>query len=186
MRFAARAGDRVVRTEVSGGDPGYGETSKMLAESALCLAFDELPQRAGQLTPAVAMGDALRARLEAAGIEFEVLDGVARWTAADIPDQSGRVAIVTGANSGLGHGHRAGAGPGRRDASCWRCRDRGKGEEAAGRIRAAVPGARLSVAPLDLADLSSVRAFAESFVADAHARSTCWSTTPGSWPPRAG
>ena len=75
VRFAARAGDRVVRTEVSGGDPGYGETSKMLAESALCLAFDELPQRAGQLTPAVAMGDALRRRLEAAGIEFEVLDG---------------------------------------------------------------------------------------------------------------
>ena len=75
VRFAARAGDRVVRTEVSGGDPGYGETSKMLAESAMCLAFDELPQRVGQLTPAVAMGDALRRRLEAAGIEFEVLDG---------------------------------------------------------------------------------------------------------------
>ena len=36
-------------TEVSGGDPGYGETSKMLAEAALCLAHDELPQtrRAG-------------------------------------------------------------------------------------------------------------------------------------------
>ncbi len=76
VRFAARSGDREVRTEVSGGDPGYDETSKMLAESAMCLAFDELPQRAGQLTPAVAMGDALRARLEAGGIEFEVLDGV--------------------------------------------------------------------------------------------------------------
>ncbi len=75
VRFAAHAGDRVVRTEVSGGDPGYSETSKMLAESALCLAFDDLPQRAGQLTPAVAMGDALRLRLQAAGIEFEVLDG---------------------------------------------------------------------------------------------------------------
>jgi short subunit dehydrogenase-like uncharacterized protein len=47
----------------------------MLAESALCLAFDDLPERAGQLTPAVAMGDALRRRLEAAGIQFEVLDG---------------------------------------------------------------------------------------------------------------
>jgi short subunit dehydrogenase-like uncharacterized protein len=75
VRFVARAGDRIVRSEVSGGDPGYGETSKMLAESALCLAFDDLPDRAGQLTPAVAMGDALRRRLEAAGIEFEVLDG---------------------------------------------------------------------------------------------------------------
>jgi short subunit dehydrogenase-like uncharacterized protein len=76
VRFAADAGDRRVRTEVAGGDPGYGETSKMLAESALCLAHDELPERAGQLTPAVAMGPALRRRLEAAGIEFKVLDGV--------------------------------------------------------------------------------------------------------------
>jgi short subunit dehydrogenase-like uncharacterized protein len=76
VRFAARAGDgTAVRTEVSGGDPGYGETSKMLAESALCLAFDDLPRRGGQLTPAVAMGDALRRRLVAAGIKFEVLDG---------------------------------------------------------------------------------------------------------------
>ena len=75
VRFRARSGERTVRTEVSGGDPGYGETSKMLAESALCLAFDELPSRAGQLTPAVAMGDALRRRLVAAGIKFEVLNG---------------------------------------------------------------------------------------------------------------
>jgi len=77
VRFAARVGDdgERVRTEVSGGDPGYGDTSKMLAESALCLAHDDLPERAGQLTPAVAMGPALRRRLEAAGIEFKVLDG---------------------------------------------------------------------------------------------------------------
>jgi short subunit dehydrogenase-like uncharacterized protein len=76
VRFRGRSGERVVRTEVSGGDPGYGETSKMLAESALCLAFDDLPARSGQITPAVAMGDALRRRLVAAGIKFEVLDGV--------------------------------------------------------------------------------------------------------------
>jgi len=75
VRFAARAnGDAELRTQVSGGDPGYGETSKMLAESALCLAYDDLPERAGQLTPAVAMGPALRRRLVAAGIEFKVLD----------------------------------------------------------------------------------------------------------------
>jgi short subunit dehydrogenase-like uncharacterized protein len=48
----------------------------MLAESALCLAHDDLPTLSGQLTPAVAMGDALRRRLVAAGIKFEVLDGV--------------------------------------------------------------------------------------------------------------
>ena len=46
----------------------------MLAESGLCLAFDELPERAGQLTPAVAMGDALLSRLQQAGISFKVLE----------------------------------------------------------------------------------------------------------------
>jgi short subunit dehydrogenase-like uncharacterized protein len=70
VRFAGRGGDQVVVTEVSGGDPGYGETSKMLAESALCLAHDELEQRSGQLTPAVAMGQALIDRLQRAGIKF--------------------------------------------------------------------------------------------------------------------
>ena len=45
----------------------------MLAESALCLAHDQLPDRAGQLTTAAAMGDALLARLQKAGISFEVV-----------------------------------------------------------------------------------------------------------------
>jgi short subunit dehydrogenase-like uncharacterized protein len=66
-------GQRVI-IEVSGGDPGYGETSKMLAESALCLAFDELPQRSGQLTTAVAMGQPLIDRLVRAGILFQVVE----------------------------------------------------------------------------------------------------------------
>ena len=74
VRFVGEsAGARVV-TEVAGGDPGYGETSKMLAESALCLANDALPPTAGQVTTAVAMGDLLRARLEKAGITFRVLE----------------------------------------------------------------------------------------------------------------
>jgi short subunit dehydrogenase-like uncharacterized protein len=59
---------------VSGGDPGYDETAKMLAESALSLAFDELPKAAGQVTTATAMGDALVERLRKAGIGFEVLE----------------------------------------------------------------------------------------------------------------
>lgn len=66
-----------VRTEVAGGDPGYGETAKMLAESALCLALDDLPETAGQVTTAAAMGDALRFRLVQAGMRFRVLDGSA-------------------------------------------------------------------------------------------------------------
>ena len=70
------ADGRTVHAQVSGGDPGYGETSKMLAESALCLAFDELPQRAGQLTPALAMAYVFaRPGPRRAGIKFEVLDG---------------------------------------------------------------------------------------------------------------
>ncbi len=72
VRFVAQGGGQRVETEVSGGDPGYGETSKMLGESALCLARDELPASAGQLTPAVAMGEKLIERLQRAGIEFRV------------------------------------------------------------------------------------------------------------------
>jgi short subunit dehydrogenase-like uncharacterized protein len=70
VRFAGEGGGRKIVTEVTGGDPGYGETSKMLAEAAMCLAHDDLPDRAGQLTPAVAMGQALIDRLSAAGIGF--------------------------------------------------------------------------------------------------------------------
>jgi len=75
VRFAGEGGGQRVVTEVSGGDPGYGETSKMLAESALCLANDSLPERAGQLTPAVAMGHALIDRLQRAGIAFRLVEG---------------------------------------------------------------------------------------------------------------
>jgi short subunit dehydrogenase-like uncharacterized protein len=72
--FVGEGGGKRVVTEVKGGDPGYTETSKMLAESGLCLAFDDLPERSGQLTTAVAMGDALLARLQKTGISFEVVE----------------------------------------------------------------------------------------------------------------
>ncbi|MEZ5559327.1 MAG: saccharopine dehydrogenase NADP-binding domain-containing protein [Pseudomonadales bacterium] len=64
-----------LRAEVRGDrDPGYGSTSKMLAESAVCLAKDPLTSAGGVLTPAVAMGDALLARLnEHAGVTFRLL-----------------------------------------------------------------------------------------------------------------
>ena len=91
-----------------------------------------------------------------------------RWTAADIPDQSGRLAVVTGANSGLGLATarelaRAGA------SVVLAVRNSAKGDEAASRIRAAVPAATVEVAPLDLASLGSVREFAGR-VAGAHER----------------
>ena len=71
--FIGEGDGRSIHTRVSGGDPGYGETAKMLAESALCLAFDDNPTTAGQVTTAQAMGDNLLARLHAAGITFEAL-----------------------------------------------------------------------------------------------------------------
>ncbi|MFF4607209.1 saccharopine dehydrogenase family protein [Streptomyces sp. NPDC001339] len=73
VRFVASGGGERLVTEVSGGDPGYEETAKMLAESALCLAFDDLPETAGQVTSAVAMGDALTTRLQKADITFRVV-----------------------------------------------------------------------------------------------------------------
>ncbi|MDG4814780.1 saccharopine dehydrogenase NADP-binding domain-containing protein [Micromonospora sp. WMMD956] len=75
VRFVGSAGGRRVVTEVAGGDPGYDETAKMLAESALCLALDDdLPPVAGQVTPVTAMGDALLRRLTAAGLTFRTLE----------------------------------------------------------------------------------------------------------------
>jgi NAD(P)-dependent dehydrogenase (short-subunit alcohol dehydrogenase family) len=82
------------------------------------------------------------------------------WTARDIPNQSGRIAVVTGANSGLGLATarelaRSGA------TVIIACRNTDKGERAAAEIQAAVPSADVPVEALDLADLASVRAFAE-------------------------
>ncbi len=71
--FVGEGAGGTIHTRVSGGDPGYTETAKMLAESALSLAFDDNPTTAGQVTTAQAMGDHLMARLEKAGIRFEVI-----------------------------------------------------------------------------------------------------------------
>lgn len=73
--FVAVGDGTRVRTRVEGGDPGYTETAMMLAESALCLALDDNPQRGGQVTPATAMGDQLQDRLVAAGMTFSVIQG---------------------------------------------------------------------------------------------------------------
>ena len=64
-----------IRVRVHGDrDPGYGSTSKMIAESAIALAQEELPVGGGIWTPASAIGDALLARLPAnAGVTFEVI-----------------------------------------------------------------------------------------------------------------
>ena len=69
IRTRTSAGVRYLGTVEAPGDPGYAATSVMLGESALCLALDRdrLPDRAGVLTPATAMGTALANRLNAAG-----------------------------------------------------------------------------------------------------------------------
>ena len=84
------------------------------------------------------------------------------WTAADIPLQTGHVAIVTGANSGIGlETTKALAVKGAEVVMA--CRNLAKADLAADGIRAEVPGAKLRVMQLDLADLASVEAFAEAF-----------------------
>jgi short subunit dehydrogenase-like uncharacterized protein len=66
----------LIRGRIGGDrDPGYGSTSKMLAESGVCLARNDLQSSGGVLTPAAAMAAPLRERLQAnAGLTFEVLD----------------------------------------------------------------------------------------------------------------
>ena len=71
---ATASGARYTATVAATGDPGYAATAVMLGESALCLALDRdrLPDRAGVLTPATAMGAALVDRLRAAGMVLSV------------------------------------------------------------------------------------------------------------------
>ena len=81
------------------------------------------------------------------------------WTVADVPDQQGRTAVVTGANSGIGF--EAAAVLAQRGAvTVLACRDTGKAERAAARLPATAPQAKVSVVRLDLASLDSVRAAA--------------------------
>ncbi|MEU4324129.1 oxidoreductase [Nonomuraea dietziae] len=88
-----------------------------------------------------------------------------RWTAEQIPDQTQRVFLVTGANSGLGLATtRALARRG--GHVILAVRDEEKGHRAVARITAEQPDAHLEVRHLDLADLDSVRAFADRLRAD--------------------
>jgi NAD(P)-dependent dehydrogenase (short-subunit alcohol dehydrogenase family) len=85
-----------------------------------------------------------------------------KWTATNVPSQKGRLAVVTGANSGIGLSAarelaRAGA------TVILACRDTEKGAAAAKDIAAQAPGSDVTVTALDLASLASVRGFADSF-----------------------
>jgi NAD(P)-dependent dehydrogenase (short-subunit alcohol dehydrogenase family) len=79
-----------------------------------------------------------------------------------VPDQTGRVALVTGANSGIGF-HTARVLAARGAKVVLACRTRSKAEAAEGQIKATVPGADLTLIDLDLTSLSSVKATADEF-----------------------
>lgn len=88
-----------------------------------------------------------------------------KWTAADVPDQEGRVAVITGANTGIGYQAAAVlAGKGAHVVLAVRNTD--KGRAAAERIRAGLPHADVSVRELDLTSLDSIRAASDELRAD--------------------
>lgn len=90
---------------------------------------------------------------------------MSRWSEYDIPDQSGRTAVVTGANSGIGYcAARALARRGARVVLA--CRSEERGTAARDRVLAEVPGAEAEFAPLDLGSLASVREFARTYARD--------------------
>jgi NAD(P)-dependent dehydrogenase (short-subunit alcohol dehydrogenase family) len=81
------------------------------------------------------------------------------WTTADVPDQGGRVAVVTGANTGIGY-HTAAVLAHRGAHVVLAVRNLEKGNAALARIKAADPKADVTLQELDLASLDSVRAAA--------------------------
>lgn len=86
------------------------------------------------------------------------------WTADEIPSQAGKLAIVTGANSGIGY-HTA-LELARKEASViLACRNPAKAEDALKRLKLEVPGAKVELAALDLSSLKSVREFGAAFAA---------------------
>jgi NAD(P)-dependent dehydrogenase (short-subunit alcohol dehydrogenase family) len=90
---------------------------------------------------------------------------MSKWTPQQMPPQQGRLAIVTGANSGIGYQaarylSRAGA------TLILACRSRERGEAASAKIVAGQPSAKVEVRILDVADLDSVRHFAAEFLSE--------------------
>ena len=90
---------------------------------------------------------------------------MAKWTTADIPDQTGRVAVITGANTGLGY-ETAAALAAKGAQVVLAVRNLDKGKDAASRIAQATPGAKVELQELDLTSLDSIHAAAEQLKTD--------------------
>ena len=85
---------------------------------------------------------------------------MSKWTTANIPDQTGRTAVITGANTGLGF-ETAAALAAKGASVVLAVRNLDKGKEAARRIERATPGAQVQLRELDLSSLDSIRAAAD-------------------------
>lgn len=90
---------------------------------------------------------------------------MAKWTTVDIPDQTGRIAVITGANTGLGY-ETASALAEHGAHVVLAVRNLDKGKDAAARITANSPGADVALQELDLTSLESVRAAADQLRSD--------------------
>jgi NAD(P)-dependent dehydrogenase (short-subunit alcohol dehydrogenase family) len=90
---------------------------------------------------------------------------MSKWTSADIPDQTGRVAVITGANTGLGY-ETAAALAAKGAQVVLAVRNLDKGKDAALRIGQTTPGAKVELQELDLTSLDSVRSAAEQLKSD--------------------
>src|SRR5690242_1167409 len=87
------------------------------------------------------------------------------WTAKDIPDQSGRVIVITGANSGIGY--ESAVALARKNAHViMACRSQEKAERARQELYVRAPKATVDILQLDLGSLKSIREFADSFNAN--------------------
>jgi len=66
--------EKPVVARIEGGDPGYVDTAKMVAEAAMCLAREKIPGKGGVLTPATAFGNVIVDRLNNVGVTFEIVE----------------------------------------------------------------------------------------------------------------
>jgi len=106
-----------------------------------------------------------------------------RWTAADVPNQTGRTVVITGANTGIGY-EAAKVLAARGATVVLAVRDTSRGQAAADRMRAGSPAAQIRVRQLDLASLASIQEAAEDIAATYPAIDLLINNAGVMWTPR--